>query len=156
VKRLLITALVVAGCGGPIPPPALETLLATPTPTGLETEAPRPTEELACDCPGLVLPPPAGFQLEVIAMKHTASVRPNHTASVTIKTTQTARCLMAVDYPSGPSTAGGLVTKTADSSGVVTWTWKVGSHAPTGSWPIGIGCSLGHRNGMASTELRVK
>jgi hypothetical protein len=155
VKRLLITALVVAACGAPIPPPALETLPATPTPTGLETEAPRPTEELACDCPGLVLPPPAD-QLDVIVVKHTASVRPNHTASVTIKTTQKAGCLMTVDYPSGPSTAGGIVTKTADSNGVVTWAWKVGSHAPRGSWPIGIGCSLGHRNGMAITELRVK
>ncbi len=155
MKRLLIIALVVAGCGGPTPPPVVENLSATPTPTGLETPAPRPTEDLACDCPGLVLPPPAG-QLEVIVTKRTASVRPNHTASVTIKTTQAARCLMAVDYPSGPSTAGGIVTKTADSQGLVTWTWKVGRHAPAGSWGIGIGCSLGHRNGMAITSLRVK
>lgn len=57
-------------------------------------------------------------------------------ASVSIKTKPGATGTIEVDYNSGPSKAAGLVTETADSSGNITWTWKVGTRTALGSYPV--------------------
>ncbi|MGZ4163536.1 MAG: stalk domain-containing protein [Tumebacillaceae bacterium] len=41
-----------------------------------------------------------------------------------------------VDYKSGPSQAAGLDEKTADASGNVSWSFKVGGNTTLGSWPV--------------------
>lgn len=94
--------------------------------------------------------------LAVKVAKRTTSVPRNGTASVSIKTTEGATCDIEVIYNSGPSTAAGLGTKKANSSGAVTWKWKVGGRTAKGTYPIHITCIKGDRNGSADTTFRVR
>ncbi len=57
-------------------------------------------------------------------------------ASVTIQTAPGALGTIEVDYKTGPSHASGLEPKTADSSGLITWQWRVGSSTTPGQWPV--------------------
>jgi len=75
---------------------------------------------------------------------------------VTIKTLARARCSIDVEYASGPSTAAGLGDKTASSTGVITWSWKVGGRTTLGTWPIYISCVLGDRSADVSTSFTVR
>ena len=61
-------------------------------------------------------------------------------ASVTVKTQPAASCSISVYYKSGRSVAQGLTTKKASASGVVSWSWKVGTRTTPGSWPVVITC----------------
>lgn len=72
--------------------------------------------------------------LQVISV--TSPVRPGANATLSANTTPGAQCTITVNYKSGPSTASGLQTKTADSQGNVSWTWKVGANTTTGTWQI--------------------
>jgi hypothetical protein len=65
-------------------------------------------------------------------------VHPGDYASVTVQTRPGAWGTIRVVYKSGPSKAKGLVPKTADPSGRITWTWKVGTHTTRGDWPVTI------------------
>ncbi|HET7577775.1 MAG TPA: thermonuclease family protein [Bacillales bacterium] len=65
-------------------------------------------------------------------------VSPGQYASVTIKTSPGATGSIEVDYKSGPSSAAGLETKTAGSSGRITWQWMVGTRTTPGKWPVKI------------------
>jgi hypothetical protein len=62
------------------------------------------------------------------------------TASVTIQTAARTPCVITVFYRSGPSRAAGLVPKTADGRGRITWSWKVGTRTTPGRWPIRVEC----------------
>lgn len=57
-------------------------------------------------------------------------------ASVTIKTKSGARGTIEVIYNSGPSTAAGLYPKTANGSGYISWSWKVGTRTHPGTYPV--------------------
>jgi hypothetical protein len=93
--------------------------------------------------------------LTVKKVSLTESVPRNGTAKVTIKTAPKARCSIDVEYKSGPSTASGLGDKTADSTGKVSWSWKVGGRTTPGRWPIYIDCAKGDREGSLSLTFRV-
>lgn len=95
---------------------------------------------------------PAPMAAKVTITKHPGTVRRGATASVTIKTAPKASCAITVRYKSGPSTAKGLVSKQANATGVVAWSWKVGTRTTAGSWPVIISCT-GH--GTAQTVVRV-
>lgn len=150
MKRLLVLVLVVAGCGG-----GSGAGLAALSP-GLATEQPLATEEPLATEPPASNPPPGPADLSVKVTNRTSSVARNATASVTIKTTKKASCDIDVEYNSGSSTAKGLDTKTADSSGAVTWKWQVGRNTTKGKVPILITCTLGDRSGSVDTEFTVK
>ncbi len=125
-------------------PVATETPSPTATPEPTPTKEPEPTDEQE--------PEP----LVVKIAKRTASLRRNQTASVTIKTSQGASCSIDVVYPSGSSTAKGLDPKKANSSGVVTWKWKVGGNTTRGTHSIYIWCEKGDRTGSVDTTFRVR
>ncbi len=72
--------------------------------------------------------------LQVISVS--SPVRAGANATLTAQTTPGANCTITVYYKSGRSTAAGLISKTADSGGRVSWTWKVGSNTTSGSWRI--------------------
>lgn len=59
---------------------------------------------------------------EVVTL--TANGKPNTTYHIT------------VNYKSGPSTAEGLEDKTSNSSGFVSWTWKIGGRTSAGTYSI--------------------
>ena len=119
-------------------------LAATPEPIDGATPEPavNPTDQPA--------------ELVVKITSHTASVNRNSTASVTIKTAARPMCLIVVTYNSGPSSAAGLGDKAASTTGVVSWSWKVGGRTSTGTYPIDITCALGDRTGIVGTVFTVK
>jgi hypothetical protein len=72
-------------------------------------------------------------------------------ATLQVKTAPNTSCSIEVDYKSGPSTAAGLVVKTSDGAGNVSWTWKVGANTTPGAWPITVTCGAG----SAQTHITV-
>ncbi len=74
------------------------------------------------------------LSLEVISV--TSPVAPGGNATLVAKTAPGASCTITVYYKSGPSSASGLTTKTADANGNVSWTWKVGTSTTPGNWRI--------------------
>jgi len=72
-------------------------------------------------------------------------------ATLQVKTAPNTSCSIEVDYKSGPSTAAGLVPKTSDGAGNVSWTWKVGANTTLGAWPITVTCG----SASAQTQINV-
>lgn len=146
MKRLLIVALLLAGCGGAESVSTDGLVLgqtdvpATPFATKF-----HPTE-----------PPDVAFDLPVKLTKRTASVARNARASVTIKTTAGAECGIDVQYKSGSPSADGLEPKVANAKGAVTWKWLVARSTSTGRAPIVITCTLGDQSGRLDTSFKVK
>ena len=147
MKRLLILALVVAGCGGAAASGSSGQL-------GGPSTAPSGAVLAAKDHP--TDPPDVVFDLAVKVTKRTASVARNARASMTIKTTTGAECGIDVQYPSGSSTADGLEPKTTNASGAITWKWVVARDVKKGGVPIVITCTLGDQTGRADTSFKVK
>ena len=113
----------------PTPTPTLSpTSSPTPTPTLVPTPTPSPS-------PSPTPTPTTTFQqLQIVSV--TSPISAGAYATLKAKTVPNASCGITVYYKSGPSTAQGLYTKQADSSGNVAWTWKVGTRTTPGSWQI--------------------
>jgi glucodextranase-like protein len=126
----------------------VESPAAEQTPEAEDTPVPESTPEATAD--------PEPKPLSVKVTKRTSSVPRNATASVTIKTTKGARCTIDVVYNSGSSQAAGLGPKKANSSGSITWKWKVGGNTAKGTYPIYVSCEKGDREGSADTTFRVR
>ncbi|AHB12899.1 hypothetical protein [Dehalococcoides mccartyi] len=74
-------------------------------------------------------------------------------ATLTAKTQPGALCNITVYYKSGPSSASGLDSKVADSTGNVSWTWKVGTNTTPGSWRIVVTASLSGKTESESKSV---
>jgi len=72
-----------------------------------------------------------------------------NTATLRALTLPGAACSITVYYGSGPSTAAGLGNKLADTTGSVSWSWKVGTRTAPGMHRIVVSVSL---NGHAETQ----
>ncbi|MFA5377211.1 MAG: hypothetical protein WC455_15785 [Dehalococcoidia bacterium] len=79
---------------------------------------------------------PAAQSLTLSITSITQRVNAGNSATLVAQTKPGAQCDITVTYKSGPSTASGLYSKTADSNGRVSWTWTVGSRTTSGTWPI--------------------
>jgi hypothetical protein len=84
---------------------------------------------------------PVSTELSIEIVDVTSPVNAGANATLRALTTPGALCDITVYYKSGPSTASGLNTKTADSDGYVSWTWKVGTRTTPGSWKIVVSAS---------------
>jgi competence protein ComEC len=76
--------------------------------------------------------------LEIVSV--TSPVAKGAIARLVAQTSPGASCSITVYYKSGPSQAAGLEQKKADASGVVAWSWKVGTRTTPGEWPIYVQC----------------
>jgi micrococcal nuclease len=94
---------------------------------------------------------PAPAQTVVTFLNAPLTVPHGQNATLQARTTPNTSCSIEVDYASGPSTAAGLVAKTSDGGGNVSWTWKVGTNTTRGSWPITVTCG----SGSAQTHITV-
>jgi hypothetical protein len=147
MKRLLIVALLLAGCGGAGgDSTAGQVLGESAVPAAAE---PLPTKVHPTEPPDVV------FDLPVKLTKRTASVARNARASVTIKTAKGAECGIDVQYKSGSSTAAGLEPKIANAKGAITWKWLVERNASKGRAPIVVTCTLGDQSGRLDTSFKV-
>ena len=64
-------------------------------------------------------------------------IGPGYYATLTVKTEPGAFCTATVIYSSGEGDPAGLrPDKIANSSGYVSWTWKVGTRTTAGTWDI--------------------
>jgi micrococcal nuclease len=106
---------------------------------------------LAASVPGVAAPP-----LPVTLVAVSSPVSHGHAASLSVQTVPGAACAITVTYKSGPSRAKGLTPKTADSQGMVRWTWIVGTRTTPGNWPIQVSCSAGGRHGALRTSFVVQ
>ncbi len=77
------------------------------------------------------------------------------TATAKVTTAPGAACSIEVDYKSGESKAAGLVDKTADGAGAVSWTWMVGTRTTPGSWPVTVTCMGGGKSATVKTNIQV-
>ena len=67
---------------------------------------------------------------------------PGATASVAVKTTASAYCSISYVTPAGTtSTAQGLESKYADTSGAVSWSWNIGANTTRGDGTVTVTCN---------------
>jgi hypothetical protein len=86
----------------------------------------------------------------------TSPVAPGENASVTITTNPDSSCTITVVYDKLPAKDSGLVAKTADEFGSVTWSWTVDKAAPTGKWPATITCLRNAKTAVVVGDLVVQ
>lgn len=110
----------------------------SPSPSPISSPSPSPSP-IPVPSPSPSLAPKAEQKSPSIELvKETSPVRHGSSASITVKGQPNTDYDITVNYKSGPSTAAGLVTKTSNSSGEVSWTWKVGTRTTPGTWSITI------------------
>ncbi len=85
-------------------------------------------------------PSPSAAQTVVRFLNAPITAGRGRNATLKVKTAPRTSCSIEVDYASGPSSAAGLVNKTSDGAGNVSWTWKVGTNTTRGAWPITVTC----------------
>lgn len=122
ISLLLVLILILAGCANSSTPGPM--ISASPKQSTI-----APTQKIAT-------PAPAQASIELISL--TSPISHGRNATIAIKGKANTEYNITVKYKSGPSTAAGLGEKTSDSSGRVSWTWKVGTRTTRGSWPITI------------------
>lgn len=99
--------------------------------------------------------PSADAKIGAAVQSITSPVAPGENTSIIIKTSVGAWCTISVIYDDVASKDSGLIGKTADEFGVVTWTWTVGPSVPLGSWPVKVACVRNSHSIVAGTDLVV-
>jgi hypothetical protein len=95
-------------------------------------------------------------RIEVTLISVTSPVSRGHDATIAVRTSPGARCLIGVQYKSGSSHAKGLGPQNAGRSGQVSWTWRVGTATTPGTWPISVICSTGEQQATLDTSFTVR
>ena len=140
----------------PTPEPTPEPT-AEPTPEPTAEPTPEPTAEPTPEPTAKPTPKPTAKPTLALAFtKFTSPINAGANATATVKTAAGAKCSIVVEYKSGPSKATGLGDKTASSTGVVSWTWKVGAGTTPGSWPVTVECSKGALSDSIVKNLKVQ
>lgn len=99
--------------------------------------------------------PAANAKLGASIQMLTTPVAPGINASVIVKTNANSKCNISVLYNEIASKDSGLLSKTADEYGVVSWTWTVESSVPLGKWPVKITCVNGKQSAFVQGDLVV-
>ena len=96
----------------------------------------------------------------VAIQSFSSSVQRGSNASISIRTRPQAACSIRVTYSLTPdqdkeSKDGGLIPKTADDYGTVSWTWTVETSRPVGSWPVEVTCAYKDKWGYGKDMMEV-
>ena len=87
-------------------------------------------------------------------------VKAGSNTALTVKTTATATCTIAVAYgqpgSETQSSDSGLKPKVADEFGNVTWSWTVDKSVPTGKGTAKVTCKYGKKSGYVEGYLEIK
>jgi hypothetical protein len=138
-----------------VPTEALVTAAASSNPTAKATPKPTPTATPKPTPRPIPKPTPKPVVLTVRITSVTSPAYRNSYATLGARTHAGARCSIEVDYASGPSSAAGLLDKTATSGGTVGWTWKIGGRTTLGTWPIYVSCAWHGQSASTQTSFRV-
>jgi hypothetical protein len=85
----------------------------------------------------------------------TSPVAPGENSSVTVRTIPDAKCKITVMYGEVASQDSGLVAKTADEYGMVSWAWTVEESVPLGEWPVEVTCANAKNSAVVKGDLIV-
>ncbi len=86
----------------------------------------------------------------------TSPVAPGENSSISVKTNPESVCKIKVEYNKVASTDSGLVAKTADEYGIVSWSWTVGPATPVGKWPVTVTCVWNNKSAVVVGDLVVE
>jgi hypothetical protein len=108
---------------------------------------------------GLIAAPRASARdlyLNMVSM--TSTVKPGEMATLTIRTAPNAQCVPTVRSKSGMNVSSrlGLDSKTADTQGMVSWSVRIPSGTPAGTWPVEVTCQMQGREGTIRTAVTVQ
>jgi hypothetical protein len=99
--------------------------------------------------------PAANAKESVSVQTLTSPVAPGANASISVRTNPSSQCTIKVEYNKIPSKDSGLVVRTADEFGTVSWTWTVDKTAPLGEWPVGVTCIYNKQSAFVQGDLKV-
>lgn len=100
--------------------------------------------------------PPRPDAVEQAAIESLISpVKAGENSSITVKTNAGSKCTISIKYKDVASTDSGLIPKTADAWGNVSWSWTVDASAPVGTWPVKVMCYYHTRSAMVIGDLKV-
>lgn len=108
----------------PSPPPD-----ATPAPV-VEDPSPVPAR------PSAPAGAPSPLAASVTFLNAPLAGRRGRSVSLEVRTTPGTVCSIDLGYASAPD----LGPATSDAGGGVSWSWRVGGPAPSGSWPVTVTC----------------
>jgi hypothetical protein len=91
----------------------------------------------------------------VAVQSFTDQVLPGTNAAMSIRTKPDSTCKISVIYNEVASVDSGLIDKTADEYGMVSWSWSVESSAPLGKWPVKVTCYYGEQWAVGTGDLKV-
>lgn len=90
------------------------------------------------------------------AVQYLASpVQAGTNTSINVATATDAKCTIVVAYNNIVSKDSGLIPKTADIHGSISWTWTVDKTATPGKWPVKVTCVRGAKSGFVQADLVV-
>ena len=99
---------------------------------------------------------PAENVPESVAVQYfTTPVLPGSNAAISVRTKPDSTCEISVIYDKIPSTDSGLIDKTADEYGMVSWSWSVSDSVPIGKWPVKVTCYYGEQWAVGTGDLEV-
>ena len=117
-----------------------------PTPTAVPS---TPTPVPPTPTPVPPTPTPSGPSVAFTAV---TGASPGGNASVTVHTAPDASCSISYETPAGSeSKAAGLVDKTADGAGNVSWSWRIGPGTKPGTGTVIVVCG----SGSASSPITI-
>jgi hypothetical protein len=99
--------------------------------------------------------PTKATQLALQITSVTSPVRAGEKATLVAHTEPGARCKISVYYTATRSAAEGLIEKTVEASGNVSWTWKVGTDMAAGTYRIEVTATFGDKKGSQTTNFTV-
>lgn len=146
ISAVVLLVLLVAGGVGYVWYMGQQPLATTAKAPAVESKAPQEIK------PTL---PSADTQESASIQFLTSPVAPGDKASVSVKTVATSSCTITVTYNHVASTDPGLVPKTADDFGNVSWDWTVDANAPVGTWPVKVTCARAEKSVVVQGDLQV-
>jgi hypothetical protein len=119
------------------PPAQAATAAATPTPA----DTPIPAVQSPATTPTPTPPPtprstPTPSSPQLTFLNAPLSTHRGRSVTLRARTTPRTACSIDVGYTSAPE----LDLATSDAGGRVSWTWRVGGTAPSGTWPVTVSC----------------
>jgi hypothetical protein len=99
--------------------------------------------------------PGANAQEGVEVQSLVSPVIPGSNTSITVRALPYSTCTISFIYNNITSKDSGLVNKTADDFGMVSWSWTVGESVPIGNWPAKVICTWKGRTAVVSGHLEV-
>lgn len=125
---LLLDMSILSSCGS-APPDDRPLMANLPDPTANDRASPATAQKIQL--------------IQIVTAQSNLISYPDGPLILTIVTSPFALCNFLISYNLlTPSNAFGIVPKTADEHGIVTWQWQVEGKATTGVWPLSITASL--------------